>query len=213
MINYFKGSFVEILKDTKNKIVLIMEVNQIGYEIQITSKLEEKLSNKKSDYIQVFIHLQTREDSQILYGFINKLEQELFRQLININGIGAQLSITLLNTLGSEKLIKAVCSGNVKMLSESPGVGKKTSERIILELNSKLLKLIEAFEIKVELHSCNSSENTLEDITSSLLLLGYDREGVDRVTVYLKNNQFLSKQINTEELLRTAITWLSDNSH
>ena len=87
MINYFKGSFVEILKDTKNKIVLIMEVNQIGYEIQITSKLEEKLSNKKSDYIQVFIHLQTREDSQILYGFINKLEQELFRQLININGI------------------------------------------------------------------------------------------------------------------------------
>ncbi len=213
MINYFKGSFVEILKDTKNKIVLIMEVNQIGYEIQITSKLEEKLSNKKSDYIQVFIHLQTREDSQILYGFINKLEQELFRQLININGIGAQLSITLLNTLGSEKLIKAVCSSNVKMLSESPGVGKKTAERIILELNSKLLKLIEAFEIKVELHSCNSSENTLEDITSSLLLLGYDREGVDRVTVYLKNNQFLSKQINTEELLRTAITWLSDNSH
>ncbi len=213
MINYFKGSFVEILKDTKNKIVLIMEVNQIGYEIQITSKLEEKLSNKKSDYIQVFIHLQTREDSQILYGFINKLEQELFRQLININGIGAQLSITLLNTLGSEKLIKAVYSGNVKMLSESPGVGKKTAERIILELNSKLLKLIEAFEIKVELHSCNSSENTLEDITSSLLLLGYDREGVDRVTVYLKNNQFLSKQINTEELLRTAITWLSDNSH
>ena len=213
MINYFKGSFVEILKDTKNKIVLIMEVNQIGYEIQITSKLEEKLSNKKSDYIQVFIHLQTREDSQILYGFINKLEQELFRQLININGIGAQLSITLLNTLGSEKLIKAVCSGNVKMLSEYNGVGKKTAERIILELNSKLLKLIEAFEIKVELHSCNSSENTLEDITSSLLLLGYDREGVDRVTVYLKNNQFLSKQINTEELLRTAITWLSDNSH
>tara|TARA_B100000513_G_scaffold182239_1_gene101636 strand:+ start:4692 stop:5333 length:642 start_codon:yes stop_codon:yes gene_type:complete len=213
VINYFKGSFVEILKDTKNKIVLIMEVNQIGYEIQITSKLEEKLSNKKSDYIQVFIHLQTREDSQILYGFINKLEQELFRQLININGIGAQLSITLLNTLGSEKLIKAVCSSNVKMLSESPGVGKKTAERIILELNSKLLKLIEAFEIKVELHSCNSSENTLEDITSSLLLLGYDREGVDRVTVYLKNNQFLSKQINTEELLRTAITWLSDNSH
>ena len=99
------------------------------------------------------------------------------------------------------------------MLFESPGVGKKTAERIILELNSKLLKLIEAFEIKVELHSCNSSENTLEDITSSLLLLGYDREGVDRVTVYLKNNQFLSKQINTEELLRTAITWLSDNSH
>ena len=71
MINYLKGNLIEIIKDTKNRIILIMEVNQIGYELQITSKLEQKLYSKKLNYIRVFIHLQMREDCQVLYGFIN----------------------------------------------------------------------------------------------------------------------------------------------
>lgn len=189
-----------------------MEVNQIGYELQITSKLEQKLYSKKLNYIRVFIHLQMREDCQVLYGFINRLEQELFRHLISVGGIGAQLSITLLNTLGSEELIKAICSGDVKVLSKSPGVGRKTAERIILELNSKLLKLIELFEVKTESPSYVSPEGTLEDITLNLLSLGYSHKEVDAATTYLHNNKFLLKKIDTEELLRKVVIWLSDNN-
>ncbi len=213
MINYLKGNLIEIIKDTKNRIILIMEVNQIGYELQITSRLEQELSSKKSSYIQVFIHLQIREDCQILYGFIDRLEQELFRHLISVGGIGAQLSITLLNTLGSKELIKAICSGDVKVLSKSPGVGRKTAERIILELNSKLSKLIESFKVKVESPSCISSECMLENITLNLLSLGYSHKEVDTATTYLHNNKFLLKKLDTEELLRKAITWLSDNNY
>ena len=213
MIHYLKGKFVEIVNNTKNRIILVMEVNQIGYELQITSKLAKKISDRKSDQIKVFIHIQIREDCQILYGFIDKLEQEIFRQLVNITGIGAQLSITLLNTLGSEELIKAVCSGDIKTLSKSPGVGKKTAERIILELNSKLLKLMELFEIKAESSFCISSEGMLEDIQLTLLSLGYSHKEVNLTTTYLQNNKFLLKKIDIEELLRVAITWLSNNSY
>ena len=88
MISYLKGSPIEVIKNTNNRVTLVLETNQIGYELQIPSKFARDISQDKLENIQVFTHLQIKEDKQILYGFSTTAERELFRQLISVSGIG-----------------------------------------------------------------------------------------------------------------------------
>ena len=137
MISYLKGIPIEVIKNTNNRIILVLEVNKIGYELQIPSKLARDISQDDLENIQVFTYLQIKEDQQILYGFSTTAERELFRQLISVSGIGAQSAIALIDTLGLEELVQAIVTGNIRTLSQTPGVGKKTAERIALELRTK----------------------------------------------------------------------------
>ena len=110
MINYLIGRPVNIVKTLNNRFLLILEVNQVGYEMQIPSRLTRELS-LDIDNLQIFTHWQTREDQQILYGFATAAERDLFRQLISVSGVGMQLAIALIDTLGIETLVQAIVSG------------------------------------------------------------------------------------------------------
>ena len=124
MINYLKGKAVEVVRSTTNRVMLILEVNQIGYEVQIPSRLARQLATGESE-LQIFTHLQVREDQQILYGFASAAERDLFRQLISVSGIGTQLAIALIDTLGLTDLVQAIVTTNLRALGKTPGVGKK----------------------------------------------------------------------------------------
>ena len=89
MINYLKGLPIEIIKGISNRIILLLEVNQIGYEMQIPSRFSRIINPETGESLQVFTHLQIREDQQILYGFASAAERDLFRQLTNVSGIGS----------------------------------------------------------------------------------------------------------------------------
>ncbi|MFM7438460.1 MAG: Holliday junction branch migration protein RuvA, partial [Snowella sp.] len=138
MINYLKGQVIGTINTPNNRIMLILEVNQIGYELQIPSRLARQLSVKSSEIVQIFTHLQVREDQQTLYGFTSAAERDLFRQLISVSGVGSQMAIALIDTLGLEDLVQAIVSCNVRSLARTPGVGQKTAERLSLELKAKL---------------------------------------------------------------------------
>ncbi|MGA9382831.1 MAG: Holliday junction branch migration protein RuvA, partial [Phormidium sp.] len=137
MIAYFQGTIASIYKTTGNRWTLILEVNQIGYELQIPSGLAQQLPEIGST-IQIFTHFQVREDQAVLYGFGSTAERDLFRQLISVSGIGAASAIALLDTLGLPDLVQAIVTGNIRALTKTPGVGNKTAERIALELKTKL---------------------------------------------------------------------------
>ena len=95
-------------------------------------------SPKSAKDAQIFTHLNVREDQVTLFGFSSSAERDLFRQLVSVSGIGPQLALALLDTLGLQDLVQAIVAGNTRLLSRTPGVGNKTAERIALELKTKL---------------------------------------------------------------------------
>lgn len=209
MISYLKGIPIEVTKNTNNRVILVLEVNEIGYELQIPSKLAREISQEKLEKIQVFTHVQIKEDQQILYGFSTTAERELFRQLISVSGIGAQSGIALIDTLGLEELVQAIVTGNIRILSQTPGIGKKTAERIALELRTKLSQWRKMVGVTVTSSAAMPSLDILEDIEMTLLALGYTNEEINKAISTLSQDNLMLKNTNTEEWIKEAIAWLS----
>ncbi|WP_013323650.1 Holliday junction branch migration protein RuvA [Gloeothece verrucosa] len=208
MINYLKGKTIQIHKTATNRLQLILEVNQIGYEIQIPSRLARKLTLDDDQTIQIFTHLQIREDQQILYGFATSEERDLFRQLISVSGVGAQSAIALIDTLGLEELVRAIMSNNGRTLAKSPGIGPKTAERILLELKTKVSQW-QPQGLKTSVSAGLPRKEILEEVEMTLLALGYsDEEITGAISAISQDNQLL-KNSNIEEWLKSAITLLS----
>ena len=196
-------------------MILILEVNNIGYEVQITPRFSHQLSAENPEKLQVFTHLQIQEDRQILYGFASATERDLFRQLVSVSGIGMQLAIALLDTLGITELVTAIVTSNIPTLTKTPGVGKKTAERIALELKTKLSQWKEissvevSAEVTAEKNAAMPKPEILEDIEMTLSALGYSNEEITQAIAAISQDNLLIKNPNIEEWLRSAISWLS----
>ncbi len=212
MISYLKGKAVDIVKTTNNRLYLILEVNNIGYEVQIPSRFARQLPINNDETIQIYTHLQIQEDKQILYGFASAAERDLFRQLVGVSGIGMQLAIALIDTLGISDLVGAIVASNIPALTKTPGVGKKTAERIALELKTKLAQWrnIAGVEIKQPDSVFAPKAEIMEDLEMTLLALGYTNQEIEQaITAICQDNQLL-KNPNVEEWIRSAISWLSE---
>lgn len=212
MINYLKGRPVEIVKLANNRLLLILEVDGIGYEIQIPARLARDLQSDNPESIQIFTDLQIREDRQVLYGFLCAAERDLFRQLISVSGIGAQGAIASIDTLGLSDLVSAIVTGNVAALAKTPGVGKKTAERIALELKTKLAQWRQETGAVTSPSKTIPSLEVREDVEMTLLALGYTSDEIDRALGALSNDNQLVKNSRTEDWIRSAIAWLSDGA-
>jgi Holliday junction DNA helicase RuvA len=209
MISYLTGKVNQIVTLTTNRIILILEVNNIGYEIQIPNHFAQQLNNNNDNLVQIFTHFQVRDDQQILYGFATSAERDLFRQLISISGIGSQSAIALIDTLGLETLIQAIVTGNIKLLSKAPGVGQKTAERIALELKSKLAQWRVQAGISLEDKGILPSNEIMADLEMTLLALGYTNEEIQQAVSALSQDNLLAKNPHVEEWIRRAISFLS----
>jgi len=211
MISYLKGTKVDITKTTQNRLFLILDVNNIGYEMQISTRFAQKLEGEAEESIQVHTHLQIQEDKQILYGFPTAAERDLFRQLTAVSGIGMQLGIALIDTLGISDLVGAIVTSNIPALTKTPGVGKKTAERIALELKTKLAqwRKISGMEVEQPDAIFSPPSEIKEDLEMTLLALGYTNEEIEQVLAALSQDSLLLKNNNVEEWIRSAISWLS----
>lgn len=209
MISYLKGQAIQVMKNITNRIVLILEVDRVGYEVQIPSRLARQINTDIQETIQIFTHLQIREDRQILYGFASAAERDVFCQLINVSGIGSQLAIGLIDTLGLEDLVQAIVTSNLRLLTKAPGVGQKTAERISLELKTKLAQWRQIAGITVSTSAAMPPAVVLEDLEMTLLALGYTTEEIEGAISVISQDDLLLKNTNVEEWLRSAIAWLS----
>ena len=208
MISYLKGKAVEVVRSTTNRVMVILEVNQIGYEVQIPSRFARQLATGESE-LQIFTHLQVREDQQILYGFASAAERDLFRQLISVSGIGTQLAIALIDTLGLTDLVQAIVTTNLRALGKTPGVGKKTAERISLELKTKLAQWRQVSGVTTSA-SATPATAVLEDVEMTLLALGYTNEEIEQAISTLSQDNQLLKNPNVEDWIKSAIAWLGE---
>jgi Holliday junction DNA helicase RuvA len=166
MIAHLKGTILE-----KHPNQVIVDVGGVGYDVTIPVSAFSSLPDKGS-VVQLFIHTQVREDVLALYGFVLARDKALFEKLITVSGIGPKLAITALSGLSSEDLATAIRSGSLEQLVRIPGVGKKTAERMVLELRDKLDLIGAAAQASAPKSAFNATE---EDVISSLMNFGATR--------------------------------------
>jgi holliday junction DNA helicase RuvA len=207
MISYLKGIVAGIQKVSNTRIILTLEVNQIGYALQVAPRLIQQLP-AKGEMVQVFTHMQTREDQTVLFGFESMAERDLFRQLISVSGIGPQMGLALLDSLGFQDLVQAIVTSNTRLLSRTPGVGVKTAERIALELKTKLAEWRLQSGISAAPDASPASA-IQEDVEMTLVALGYTNGEIMQALRTVGQKTALAKNANAEDWIREAIAWLS----
>ncbi|MDJ0708417.1 MAG: Holliday junction branch migration protein RuvA [Leptolyngbyaceae cyanobacterium MO_188.B28] len=207
MISYLKGTLVDIQKLGGHRVIVTLDVNQVGYDLQVTSRLTPDLP-PFGESVQIFTHVQIRDDQTVAFGFSSRPERELFRQLVSVSGIGPQMGMALLDTLGFQELIQAIVSSNTRLLSRTPGVGAKTAERIVLELKSKLAEW--RLQSGLAMAPIGGPVAAVqEDVEMTLLALGYTSGEILQALQAVGKETALTKNADTEEWIRAAITWLS----
>jgi Holliday junction DNA helicase RuvA len=206
MISYLKGTVADIAKGS-NRVILTLEVNQIGYEIQILPRVTGQLP-PSGEVAQIFTHQQVKEDQIVLYGFGSAAERDLFRQLTSVSGVGAQLAIALLDTLGLQDLVQAIVGGNTRILAKTPGVGTKTAERLALELKSKLSEWRQQAGLTASV-AAGVPPAIQEEVEMILLAMGYTAAEVLQALQTLSQDSTLSAKANADDWIREAIAYLS----
>lgn len=174
MISFIRGTVVE---ETESSVIL--EAGHIGYEIYMTGNSMEKLRRANGE-VKIHTYFHVKEDVMQLFGFLDRDDLEMFRLLLGVNGIGPKAALGILSGLTPDELRFAVLSDDVKTISRAPGVGKKTAQKMILELKDKL-KLEDAFEKKLIHVSAeaeipdNSACDGRKEAVEALTALGYSQ--------------------------------------
>ncbi len=207
MYNYFRGTVAGIQKISPSRVMLMLEVNQVGYELQIPPRMVSELPTI-GEAVKIYCHLYVREDQMMLFGFLSLAERDLFRLLIAVSGIGAQMAIALLDTLGLEDLVRAIVNNNSRLLSRAPGVGSKTAERISLELRSKLSEWRHQAGL-TSAPDASPVSAVQEDVEMALLALQYTPGEIAQALQAVGQSKALSKASKSEDWLREAVAWLS----
>ena len=172
MIAFLRG---RVLDKQPNRI--IVDVQGVGYELHVPLSTYYDIGEEGSE-VSVRVYTHVREDALQLFGFLTELERQLFERLISINGIGPKLAIAVLSGLDPRELVAAVQRGDVARLVSIPGVGKKTAERIVLELRDRLQQL--AVPVMASTPATTGADRLRIDLVSALQNLGYHRPQAEK---------------------------------
>ncbi|WP_435624667.1 Holliday junction branch migration protein RuvA [Flagellimonas sp.] len=190
MINHLKGKLVE-----KNPTYLVVECNGVGYFLNIS--LHTFSLVKDEENIQIYTHLQVREDSHTLFGFMEKSEREIFRLLISVSGIGSSTARTMLSSLTPQQIKEAIANGDVPSIQAIKGIGSKTAQRVILDLKDKILKVYEMDEVS---HISNNTGK--EEALSALEVLGFTRRQSEKVVDKIVKED---TSLSVEDIIKQAL--------
>ncbi len=191
MYAYLQGKFTY-----KSPAQVYVDVNGVGYEVNISLNTYSQIQNLEQG--KLFTHLQVKEDGHTLFGFFDRQEKEMFVLLIAISGIGAATARMMLSSLKPEEVSRAIIQSNIKLLESIRGIGKKTAERLVLELKDKMGK--QSFDANHSLKTGNSLE---QDALNALTALGISRSQADQSIQ--KIIQAEPSVLQLEELIKKAL--------
>lgn len=203
MIGSLRGIILE-----KQPPEVLIEAGGVGYEVQVPMTSFYELPEVGQE-AYVCIHFVTREDAQLLFGFANKKERAVFRELIKASGVGPKLALTILSGMNAEQFMQCVSMEDVTALTKLPGVGKKTAERLVIEMRDRLSKLAkeQGYAETVQLTPDLPVENTFaqrtdakEEALSALIALGYKPPQASKVI-----NSVYTEDMKSEQLIREAL--------
>ena len=171
MITHLRGKLVE-----KSPTGVVIECNGVGYFVNISLNTYSQLTNDEN--IRLLTHLQVKEDSHQLYGFINSTERDIFRLLISVSGIGTNTARTMLSSLTPKQICDGISSEDVALIQSVKGIGLKTAQRVIIDLRDKILKAYDFDETNSILNNTKKDE-----ALSALEVLGFSKKQSDRVVM------------------------------
>jgi len=190
MITQIQGKLIE-----KNPTNVVVECSGVCYEINISMHTFSLLPT--GDFLKIYTHLQVKEDSHTLYGFIEKAERELFRLLISVSGIGTNTARVMLSSLSPKQIQQAIAVADVATIQSIKGIGAKTAQRVILDLKEKVLKVFGIDEVSSALSNTNK-----EEALSALEVLGYARKQADKVCSKIVGS---SPEATVETIIKLAL--------
>lgn len=195
MIGQVKGILLE-----KQAPQLIVDVHGIGYEIDAPLSTFYSLPDIGQE-VKLYTHFVVREDAHHLYGFYSKEERHLFKTLLKVNGVGPRLALTILSSANPEELVRCILNNDTASLIRLPGIGKKTAERLVIEMRDKLADWSQTpTDLPVNSSNSLARHGFLQDAISALVALGYKQQEANRVI-----NKIDDGIANSEELIRKAL--------
>ncbi len=208
MIGYVSGTLAEIMPDCA-----IVDAGGVGYEVLISQETASRLyAAGTGTPVRLYTYTHVREDAFLLYGFLSRDELSLYKQLITVSGIGPKVALSLLSGIRADDLRFAIVTGDTKTIASAPGIGKKTAERLVLDLRDKLGKdapeeTMAAAEFSVPQ---NPSDRALTDTIEALSALGYPRAAAVHAAQAAKDelSQKNAGEPETEQLLKSALKYL-----
>ena len=190
MISHIQGKLVE-----KNPTDVVIDCNGVGYLVNISLHTYSLLPTTEN--IRLFTFLQVKEDAHTLYGFVEKQERELFKLLISVSGIGANIARTMLSSLAPTQIIQAIASNDVVTIQGIKGIGAKTAQRVILDLKDKVLKVYSLDDVSSAPYNTNKDE-----ALSALEVLGFNRKNAEKVMDKIIKD---SPNASVEDLIKQAL--------
>lgn len=201
MYAYLKGTIEDITEDN-----LVLEVNQVGYNIKISARTVNALEGIGS-FVKIYTYTLVREDSFSLYGFLTKDDLEIFKKLITVNGIGPKGGLAILSVMSADELRFAILSGDAKAISKAPGIGSKTAERVILDLKDKI-SVEDALSPKESISAAALSGtdmgNQKNEAVEALVALGYSATDALRAVKQVD----VTENTGVEEILKAALKYI-----
>lgn len=195
MYSYLQGKLV-----TKSPTEIVVDVNGVGYFLNISLSTYEKLDST-GNQVKVFTYLHVREDALILFGFVTEAEREMFKLLISVSGIGPKIAQGVLSGMNADELKTSIQTGNIAALTSVQGIGRKTAERLVVELRDKLGK----GEIEIFDRTFTTSQlKTRDDALNALLSLGYNRSIAEQALRQVFK-EFPGKDLSVEELIKQTL--------
>jgi len=198
MIAHLSGKILE--KETDR---VVIDVGGVGYEVGIPLSTYYELGEVGSE-ISLRIHTNVREDAIQLFGFKTARERDLYLQLISVQGVGAKSGVTLLSGMSADEIILAIRSGNITKLTSIPGVGKKTAERLIVELRDKVVSIGSDTTASATLPSGENA--VVDDALSALVNLGYQKAAAEKA---LQQAMKEGAEMSVQKLLRSSLQILA----
>jgi Holliday junction DNA helicase RuvA len=192
MIGLLRGKILD-----KQPPQLLLDVNGVGYEVDAPMTTFYELPDVGAE-VTLFTHLAVREDAHTLYGFAKRTDRDLFRKLLKVNGVGARLALTILSGMETRVFITCVQAGDTGALVKLPGIGKKTAERLIIELRDRLEMSAEA--VTSAATAAVLAASPVEDAVSALVGLGYKPQDASRMVRSLE-----TANLSSEEIIRSAL--------
>ncbi len=190
--------FIEGVVEHANPAFIVINAHGIGYHLQISINTFEKTRNLKQ--ARILTHLAVKEDGHYLYGFFDETERQLFRQLIMVNGVGTNTARMILSGQSPSEIISAISTGNIAVLKSVKGVGPKTAQRIILELQDKVMRMATPGELA---SLPGQSGKQFEEALLALQALGFQRSLAEKALLKATNNNQL--QLGVEDMIKQAL--------
>lgn len=197
MIGYLQGTLLRADPER-----LLLDVHGVGYEVNVPLSTWYEIEKRREEPVRLFIHTHLREDGIALFGFWTEREKALFEKLIGVNGIGPRLARVILSGMPTEDLLGAIARGDLGRLATIPGVGKKTAERMVLELREKMRELAAGLPEEAAAAAVPADQ----DVVSALVNLGYKASLAERAVAEVRREK---PDAAFNDLLRASLNRLS----